>query len=132
VSMRWARRVFSHLPGPLMVPLFAAVGQRLSRHLSMSWIVALGNPLVGRGAALMAMSARGDVDYWTQLFPGWLIIGAGVVFALPNLPVSLTPSVSAGINGQCDRQHQPAVRRGPTAAIDSHDCGRKPSGTGRV
>jgi MFS family permease len=70
--------------------LFAAVGHRLSRHLSMNWIVAIGNLLVGLGAALMAMSARSDVDYWTQLFPGWLIIGAGVGFALPNLLASAT------------------------------------------
>ncbi|WP_433591224.1 MFS transporter [Nocardia sp. CA-145437] len=78
-------------PGPLMVPVFAAVGQRLAgRGWSAGYLVALGNSLVGVGAVALAVSARTEVDYLTQLLPGWLIIGVGVGFSLPSLLASAT------------------------------------------
>ncbi|MEC3956855.1 MFS transporter [Nocardia sp. CDC153] len=77
-------------PGPLMVPFFAAVSQRVGRYLSVAWVVAIGNVLVGLGAVVMAVSAREQVHYATQLLPGWLIVGIGVGFTLPNLLAKAT------------------------------------------
>ncbi|MEU1205437.1 MFS transporter [Nocardia sp. NPDC005825] len=78
-------------PSPLMVPIFAAVGQRLSkRGWPASHIVALGNSLVFLGAVVLALSARTEVDYLTQVLPGWLIVGVGVGFSLPSLLASAT------------------------------------------
>ncbi|WP_433667069.1 MFS transporter [Nocardia sp. CA-136227] len=78
-------------PGPLMVPVFAAVGQRLTgRGWSAGYLVALGNSLVCLGALVLALSARTEVDYLTQVLPGWLIIGVGVGFSLPSLLASAT------------------------------------------
>lgn len=77
-------------PGPLAVPFVAALGQRLGRRMSASKLVALGNAFVGLGAVLMAVSASADVNYWTQLFPGWMLVGVGVGFALPNLLAKAT------------------------------------------
>jgi EmrB/QacA subfamily drug resistance transporter len=77
-------------PGPLVVPFVAALGQRLSKRVSPSNLVALGNAFVGVAAALMAVSASIEVNYWTQILPGWLLVGVGVGFALPNLLAKAT------------------------------------------
>lgn len=77
-------------PGPLMVPLFASVSQRLGRRLSAGVLVAIGNVGVGVGAAMMALTATTDVNYATQLLPGWIVVGIGVGFALPNLLAAAT------------------------------------------
>lgn len=77
-------------PSPLLVPFVAALGQRLSKRVSASNLVALGNAFVGLGAVLMAVSASTDVNYWTQIFPGWMLVGVGVGFALPNLLAKAT------------------------------------------
>lgn len=77
-------------PSPLLVLFVAAWGQRLGRRMSASTLVALGNAFVGLGAVLMAISASVDVNYWTQIFPGWMLVGVGVGFALPNLLAKAT------------------------------------------
>lgn len=78
-------------PGPLMVPVFAAVGQRLAkRGWAAGRIVALGNSMVFLGAVVLALGARTEVDYLTQVLPGWLIVGVGVGFSLPSLLASAT------------------------------------------
>lgn len=77
-------------PGPLVVPFVAALGQRLGKRLSAGKLVALGNAFVGLGAVLMAVSAAADANYWTQIFPGWILVGVGVGFALPNLLAKAT------------------------------------------
>ena len=91
-------------PSPLLVPFVAALGQRLSKRVSPSNLVALGNAFVGLGAVVLALSASTEVNYWTQIFPGWMLVGVGVGFALPNLlakaTVDLPParvSVGSGI-----------------------------------
>ena len=77
-------------PGPLVVPFVAASGQRLGKRVSPSNLVALGNAFIGVAAALMAVSASIEVNYWTQILPGWLLVGVGVGFALPNLLAKAT------------------------------------------
>ncbi|MET0233688.1 MAG: MFS transporter [Kibdelosporangium sp.] len=77
-------------PGPLVVPLVAALGQRLGKLVSASNLVALGNAFVGLGAVLMAVSASAEVNYWAEIFPGWMLVGVGVGFALPNLLAKAT------------------------------------------
>ncbi|MEU4394239.1 MFS transporter [Kribbella sp. NPDC023855] len=77
-------------PGPLLVPFVAALGQRLGKRMSAGKLVALGNAFVGLGAVLMAISASVDVNYWSQLLPGWMLVGVGVGLALPNLLAKAT------------------------------------------
>lgn len=72
-------------PGPLMVPVFAAISQRLSRRLPVGVIVALGTLLFGLGSALFIARVDVHTDYASQVLPGWLVAGAGVGFALPNI-----------------------------------------------
>lgn len=77
-------------PGPLMVPVFAAVAHRLTRRVPVGWIVALGCLLFAAGTLLTATSVGLEPAYATTLLPGWLIGGAGVGFALPNILSSAT------------------------------------------
>ncbi|WP_344454651.1 DHA2 family efflux MFS transporter permease subunit [Actinocorallia aurantiaca] len=78
------------VPGPLMVMIFAAVGQRPARRVPTGVLVAAGNLLFFAGAALLALSTSADVRYATQILPGWMIIGVGIGLALPSLLAAAT------------------------------------------
>lgn len=77
-------------PGPLMVPVFAAVSQRLSGRVPVGVIVAAGCLLFGIGTAVVATSIGAQPAYVTEMLPGWLIGGAGVGFALPTIVSAAT------------------------------------------
>jgi EmrB/QacA subfamily drug resistance transporter len=77
-------------PGPLMVPVFAIVSQKLTRRLPVGVVVSIGDTLVAAGAVLMALTATEEVSYVSQILPGWLLVGVGVGFALPNVLASAT------------------------------------------
>lgn len=77
-------------PGPLMVPIFAAIGQRLARVWPPRIIIALGNFGVGLGALTLAVSAQKDVSYVAHVLPGWLLVGIGVGLCLPTLLATAT------------------------------------------
>jgi EmrB/QacA subfamily drug resistance transporter len=72
-------------PGPLMVPPFAIVSQRLSRRVPVGVLVALGCLLFGLGSVLLIARVDLHTQYASQVLPGWLVGGAGVGLALPNI-----------------------------------------------
>jgi EmrB/QacA subfamily drug resistance transporter len=72
-------------PGPLMVPVFAAVAQRLASRVPAGVLAALGCLLFGVGTALLAMSVGTAPSYVVEVLPGWLVGGMGVGFALPTI-----------------------------------------------
>jgi len=93
-NILWMQRVwhFSSLrtglavaPGPLMVPIFAAVGQRLTRKLSAGAIAALGCVLCASGAWMVLSSVQAQPDFPGSMLPGWMIYGAGVGLAMPTI-----------------------------------------------
>ncbi|MFL5357735.1 MFS transporter [Archangium sp.] len=77
-------------PGPLMVPLFASVAQRLSRRVEAGWLAAAGCVFCAVGPALCRVSAGAAPDYVTGLLPGWMLAGVGVGLAFPTLLASAT------------------------------------------
>ena len=77
-------------PGPLMVPVFAAVAQRLSRSVPVGPIAAAGCLLLGLGSVLVALSVGQQPNYTLEILPGWLVGGAGVGLALPTILGSAT------------------------------------------
>ncbi|MBS2533629.1 MFS transporter [Catenulispora sp. NF23] len=93
-------------PGPVMVPVFAAVGRRLASRVPAGALVAAGNLVFAAGAVLLAASASSDPRYAAQILPGWLVIGAGIGLALPvmltqataHLPGAQAASGSAVVN----------------------------------
>ena len=81
---------FAVAPGPLMVPVFAAVAHRLARRIPVGVIVAVGCVLFAAGGVVTLASVGAAPDYPAELLPGWLIGGAGVGFALPAILSSAT------------------------------------------
>jgi EmrB/QacA subfamily drug resistance transporter len=77
-------------PGPLLVPVFAAVAHRLSRRVPIGLLVSAGCLLYGLGALVTALRVGPDPHYAADILPGWLIGGAGVGLALPAILSSAT------------------------------------------
>ena len=82
-------------PGPLMVPVFAAVAQRVSGRVPVGVLAAAGCLLFGTGTAVVAMSAGAAPHYVTEVLPGWLIGGMGVGFAFPTIISAATADLPA-------------------------------------
>ena len=93
-------------PGPLMVPVFAAVGQRLAQRVPAGWITAVGCALFATGSLTVMLSVASSPHYATQLLPGWIVGGIGVGLALPmilstataDLPPARAATGSAVVN----------------------------------
>jgi EmrB/QacA subfamily drug resistance transporter len=93
-------------PGPLMVPIFAAVGQRLHNKVPAGVIVAIGCLFAALGNGLVGLSVGAHANYASEILPGWILGGIGVGFALPtilsaataDLPAHRTSTGSAVVN----------------------------------
>jgi EmrB/QacA subfamily drug resistance transporter len=77
-------------PGPLMVPIFAAVSQRLHHRVPAGRLTAVGCLAFGLGNVLFLTSVGEHSHYAAQLLPGWLLAGVGVGLALPTMLSSAT------------------------------------------
>ncbi|MGZ8177951.1 MFS transporter [Williamsia sp. SKLECPSW1] len=86
---------FAVAPGPLMVPVFAAVAHRLSARIPVGIVVAVGCLLAGAGGVLVSVSVGPQADYVGAMLPGWLIAGVGVGLALPSILSSATVDLPA-------------------------------------
>jgi MFS family permease len=86
---------FAVEPGQMMVPLFAAVADRLSRRIPIGVLVALGCLLFAAGTVITSLRVGPTPQYATEILPGWLIGGAGVGFALPAILSSATADLPA-------------------------------------
>jgi len=92
--------------GPAMVPIFAAVGQRMSRRLGAGYIAAAGCVLFAVGVALVAFRLTLEPSYAGVVLPSLLVGGAGVGLALPtilstgtaDLPADRSATGSAVVN----------------------------------
>ncbi len=73
-------------PGPLAVPVFAAVAQAASRRGAPAGLLAAAGCVVcALGTALVLGSVAEAPAYATDVLPGWLIGGAGVGLAMPTI-----------------------------------------------
>ncbi len=104
VAILWMQQVWGYssirtglaiAPGPLMVPIFAAVAQSIAHRVPVGRIAALGCALVAAGAILVLNSVGAEPHYVTELLPGWLIGGVGVGFALPTILSAATSDLPA-------------------------------------
>jgi EmrB/QacA subfamily drug resistance transporter len=86
---------FGVAPGPLMVPIFAAIAHRLSQRIPVGIIVSIGCILFALGGVIMLSSVGIEPNYAGEILPGWLVGGAGVGFALPNILSSATADLPA-------------------------------------
>lgn len=81
--------------GPAVVPLFAAVGQRLSGRLGAGAITAAGCVLFAAGMAILAGQLDLAPSYASTFLPGLLVGGSGVGLALPTILSSATADLPA-------------------------------------
>ncbi|MEV0354754.1 MFS transporter [Nocardia sp. NPDC050697] len=92
------------LPGPLAVPLFAALTRRWAAGVPPGYVVSAGLVVFGLGSLLLVLG--GGVEYGTGILPGWIVIGAGIGIAMPTvigvaiaaLPPEDTATGSAVVN----------------------------------
>ena len=77
-------------PGPLMVPVFAAVAQRLSARVPVGVLAAAGCLAFGAGMAIVASSVGPSASYAAAFLPGWLVGGVGVGLAFPTIVSAAT------------------------------------------
>jgi MFS family permease len=80
--------------GPAMVPIFAAVGQRLSRRLSVGAITAAGCLLFAVSMSLVGFRLTLTPSYATVILPAMLVGGAGVGLALPTILSAATADLA--------------------------------------
>jgi predicted MFS family arabinose efflux permease len=83
------------VPGPIMVPIFAAVSQRMVAVVPVGVVVALGNLLFAGGTMLVLVTATANVAYASQVLPGWMISGVGIGLALPSMIASAAVDLPA-------------------------------------
>ncbi|MFI5778783.1 MFS transporter [Nocardia sp. NPDC051570] len=87
------------VPGPILVPVFAIVSQRLIKRMPVGMVVALGNAIFAIGTILVIAGAATPVHYASQVLPGWALSGVGIGLALPSMiataAAGLPPSQSA-------------------------------------
>jgi hypothetical protein len=86
-------------PGPLMVPVFAAVAQSVAHRVPAGRIAAAGCALLGVGIGCALLALGPSPAYLSELLPASLLTGAGVGLALPTIlsaaTVDLPPARSA-------------------------------------
>jgi EmrB/QacA subfamily drug resistance transporter len=104
LAILWMQRVWGYspvktglgiAPGPLMVPIFAAVAQSVAGRVPVGRIAALGCLLVGVGAVVVLVSVGATPHYAAELLPGWIIGGIGVGLALPTILSAATVDLPA-------------------------------------
>lgn len=78
------------VPGPIMVPIFAMVGQVLTRRFRASVLALVGSLLWAGGTVLVLLSVGAQPDYAATVLPGWLLSGIGVGLTLPTILSSAT------------------------------------------
>jgi EmrB/QacA subfamily drug resistance transporter len=86
---------FAIAPGPMMVPIFAAVAHRLAARIPVGVLVAAGCALLGIGSVMTSVLVGARSDYARDVLPGWLIGGIGVGLALPSILSSATADLPA-------------------------------------
>jgi len=72
-------------PGPLMVPLFAALAGRLVPRWGAGPVIAAGCAIFSAGAAWWALAAGPHPDYVGEMLGGMVLTGVGTGLALPTL-----------------------------------------------
>ncbi|MGI5228102.1 MFS transporter [Actinoallomurus sp. CA-142502] len=84
------------VPGPLLLPVLAAVGQRVAHRVPAALVAGAGCVVFGAGTVVIVLSLGTEPNYATELLPGWLITGAGVGLALPAILSASTSDLPPG------------------------------------
>jgi EmrB/QacA subfamily drug resistance transporter len=80
-------------PGPLMMPVAAALAQRVSRRASPRAISSAGSLLIALSGVLLALNIDTQPHYTSAILPSLMISGAGVGLTLPTVLASATAAL---------------------------------------
>jgi EmrB/QacA subfamily drug resistance transporter len=103
-SILWMQQIWGYsalrtglaiAPGPLMVPVFAAVAQSVAHRVPVGRIAAVGNAITAISAVILVFSLGAEPAYATEFLPAWVFGGAGVGLALPTLLSAATADLPA-------------------------------------
>jgi len=145
VNILWMQQVWHYTalrtglgvaPGPLMVPIFAAVAQSVAHRVSVGWIAAAGCLLLGSGLALSVFLLGPDPSYAAEMLPARSSAARGRPGAAHHLVRRHDrPPAGPRRDRQRHRQHEPAGRhrlgRQRPGGPARDPCGI-PSGTRRL
>ena len=81
-------------PGPLMVSVTALGLRRFTAVYAARYVAAFGVIMMGAGGVLIGLSIGVEAHYLTDVLPGWLIVGAGVGFAMPTIVAAATAELA--------------------------------------
>ena len=91
------RTGFAVAVGPMLVPVTAALTQRLLPTAAPSRLITAGSLVCATGCVVLATRMGESPGYLTAYLPGWLIGGVGVGLALPNLMAGSTHDLPASM-----------------------------------
>jgi EmrB/QacA subfamily drug resistance transporter len=80
-------------PGPLIVPVFAAVAQSVAHRVSAGVLGAIGCLIFGVGGLLLAGSVGQHPSYAADFLPGWMVAGVGIGLAFPTIVAAATANL---------------------------------------
>ncbi|GAA4949735.1 MFS transporter [Actinoplanes utahensis] len=107
------------VPGPLAVPLFAALTHRWAATVPARFVVSAGLAVFGAGSLLLA--ARDGTRYATDVLPAWIVIGAGIGIAMPTLigaaTAGLAPAAAATGSAVVNTARQAGYALGVAALV---------------
>ena len=89
------RTGFAIAPGPLVVPVFAAIAQSVAHRVPVGQITAIGTALCGISSLIIIFTLGAEPAYASEFLPAWLIGGAGVGLTLPTLLSAATADLPA-------------------------------------
>ncbi len=99
----------SILPFPLVMGAFSSLAGKLSDRLGPRWFLALGPVVAGAGIALLGVSDDRS-DYWSGVFPGVMVLAAGMTVTVAPLTATVMGSVdqahagaASGVNNAVSR-----------------------------
>src|SRR3989440_2136128 len=72
-------------PGPMMVPVFAALAHRLQRRLGSGAVTAIGCLMFAVSVVLMLTSLTLSASYSSEMLPALILGGSSVGFVLPEI-----------------------------------------------
>jgi len=91
------RTGFAVAVGPMLVPVTAALTQRLLPGAAPSRLIVLGSLVCAAGCTVAATRMGESPAYLTAYLPAWVIGGIGVGLALPNLMAGATHDLPASM-----------------------------------
>jgi EmrB/QacA subfamily drug resistance transporter len=89
----------SLLPITIIIFLLSPIAGRLSKKYGPRWFMAFGPILAAIGLCTIGIFAKSPINYWLQLFPGIVLLGAGIACTVAPLTSAILSDVGKEHSG---------------------------------